>query len=58
MRTALLIFEQVEPVPHQQNRFRIGETTLGIDGVRTRLTQRSFPSYEEASQWIIAQEKV
>lgn len=49
---ALLIMEQIEPVPAPGNRFRIVEAYVSVDGMRTRMTHRSFPTLDEARDFV------
>ena len=49
---AFQIFEQIHPVPHDRNRFRILETYESCDGTRTRVSERSFPTEEAARDFI------
>ena len=46
------IFEQLHPVPHDRNRFRILETYESCDGTRTRVSDKSFPSYDAAMDFV------
>lgn len=49
---SLQIFEQIEPVPSAQNRFRILEIYESCDGVRTRVSHKSFPTEDAARDFI------
>lgn len=48
----LQIFEQLHPVPHDRNRFRIMEVMNTVDGPRTRVTDKSFRTLEEARDFV------
>lgn len=48
----LQIFEQLHPVPHDRNRFRILEVMDTVDGPRTRVTDKSFRTEDEARDFI------
>lgn len=48
----LSIMEQVSPEPNPDNRFRIVELVMTVDGPRSRLTNHSFPSIEAARHFL------
>lgn len=48
----LQIFEQIHPVPNAQNRFRILEVYESCDGWRTRVSDKSFPTLEQAEDFV------
>ena len=43
-----MIFEQVSPAPSEQVKFRIAETYLTSEGMRTRLTSFAYSTADEA----------
>mgnify|MGYP006386623571 FL=1 len=43
-----MIFEQVSPAPSEQVKFRIAETYLTSEGMRTRLTPFAYSTADEA----------
>lgn len=49
----LLIMEQIAPDPAPGNRFRLIEVYSSVDGPRTRVTHNSFPTAEDARQFIM-----
>lgn len=48
----LQIFEQLHPVPHNRNRFRILEVYDSCDGPRTRVSDKSFPTLDAAMDFV------
>ncbi len=48
MKPILTIYEQVDPAPPPYNRFRVLETTMTIDGSRTRVCERGYATFAEA----------
>lgn len=55
--SSLMIFEQVAPEVPDYRRFRIVETYISVDGYRTRVTDNSFTTLEEAQYFIKEVEK-
>ena len=51
-KPVLLIMEQIAPEPNWSNKFRICETMMTIDGPRTRVTDKSFPTIERARAYL------
>lgn len=52
MKNALTIFEQVAPEANPGNRFRIVEMQMTLDGPRSRMTNHSFPTVEQARDFV------
>lgn len=52
MRSFLQIHEQLDPAPAPNVRYRIAETTMTIDGPRTRWTNQAFATLEEAQHYV------
>jgi hypothetical protein len=48
----LVILEQRFPPVLDGKPFRLGEVYVSVDGYRTRLTHRTFGTYEEAATFI------
>lgn len=53
MTYKLLIYEWIDS-PWPNNRFRIAEIYYCVDGWRTRLTERSFTTLDEAREFVKA----
>ena len=50
--TRFSIYEQIDPRPMGDNKFRIVETVITTDGPKSRLTEKIFPSIDQAKDWM------
>ena len=51
------VMEQVWPLVSSENKFRIVEHLITSDGIRTRLTNHTFQTLDEAKEWLKKKEQ-